>query len=139
MNKIVLLGIWLCLWTGNILAQNHQQAMESKDSPVLLGQPMRTLPAAEFEKLIADTTVQLVDVRTLGEYKAGHIAGAKNIDVQAVGFDQAIDKLDRMRPVAVYCRSGVRSKTAVAKLEQKGFKVFELEKGINSWTGKITR
>lgn len=94
------------------------------------------LSVAEFEKLLPDTTLVLIDVRTADEYKSGHIPGAKNIDVKQEHFDREIGKLDLHRPVAVYCRSGVRSTLAATKLTQKGFKVFELEKGFNSWTGK---
>lgn len=94
------------------------------------------LSTAEFGKLLSDTTILLIDVRTPDEYKSGHIPGAKNIDVKNWSFDQEIGKLDSCRPVAVYCRSGMRSTMAAVKLTQKGFKVFELEKGINSWTGE---
>ena len=41
--------------------------------------------------------------------------------------------LQKDKPVAVYCRSGNRSKKAAAILSEKGYKVFELDKGFNSW------
>ena len=50
---------------------------------------------AAFAEIIADTTVQLVDVRTPAEYAAGHIPGAVNIDVRGENFDhQAQATLD---------------------------------------------
>ena len=41
--------------------------------------------------------------------------------------------LQKDKPVAVYCRSGKRSKRAAAILSAKGYKVFDLDKGFNSW------
>lgn len=41
--------------------------------------------------------------------------------------------LQKDRPVAVYCRSGKRSKKAAAILGAKGYKVFDLDKGFNAW------
>ena len=41
--------------------------------------------------------------------------------------------LQKSKPVALYCRSGKRSKKAAAILSEKGFKVVELGKGFNAW------
>ncbi len=90
----------------------------------------------EFAALIADTTIQLVDVRTPAEYAAGHIPHAQNIDVRGEGFDRnAESQLAKDRPVAVYCRSGARSKTAARILVSMGYRVYELNKGFMSWNG----
>lgn len=90
----------------------------------------------EFKKLISDKTVQLLDVRTAEEYKQGHIPGAENVDVTSNEFVNRLRSLDIKRPVAVYCRSGARSKTAATKLAAKGFKVYELDKGFMNWDGQ---
>lgn len=136
--KSIILCVWLCLCLclAEAWAQNSG-AVQGKEAGTEQGrETWQKLSAAQFEKLLSDTTIQLIDVRTPGEYKSGHIPGAKNIDVKDAGFDREIGKLVPGRPVAVYCRSGVRSTMAATRLTQKGFKVFELEKGINSWTGK---
>ena len=41
--------------------------------------------------------------------------------------------LQKDKPVALYCRSGKRSKKAAAILSEKGYKVYELDKGFNAW------
>jgi rhodanese-related sulfurtransferase len=89
----------------------------------------------EFGKIISDSTVQLVDVRTAEEFAAGNIAGSVNIDVNGDDFaGEALKRLDRKRTVAVYCRSGRRSRTAAELLIKKGFqKVYNLDKGILNW------
>jgi len=91
----------------------------------------------KFALTIADAEVQLVDVRTPGEFAEGHIPGAMNIDVNSDDFDTRSDELlDKERDVAIYCRSGARSKTAARRLVAKGFKVYELDKGFIRWDGR---
>ena len=109
------LGLWAC--TGN------------KDIKY------KNLSSAQFEELIKSPNVQLVDVRTLAEHMEGHIPGSININVKdKAGFPAAVDELlDKSREVAVYCRSGRRSRTAADLLVKKGFKVYNLDKGILNW------
>ena len=91
---------------------------------------------AEFEKFIQeDKSVQLVDVRRSDEFEAGHIENALLINVldSLTFMDKANAMLDKSRPVAVYCRSGKRSKDAARKLSRKGYKVFDLDSGYLGW------
>ena len=88
----------------------------------------------EFQKVIADTTVQVVDARTADEYAEGHIARATNIDVLQADFAEKAAALDVKRTVAVYCRSGRRSKKAARILADKGYRVVELDKGFIGWS-----
>ena len=72
-----------------------------------------TLPVDEFSALIDDQQVQRLDVRTLGEFSEGHIPGALNINVLDEAFAAMADSvLQKTEPVALYCRSGKRSKKA---------------------------
>ena len=97
----------------------------------------KDLAVSEFESMLAkDQTAQLVDVRTPEEFDEGHIGGAANIDWKADGFaDKATTSLAKDRPVMLYCRSGRRSAEATAALEGLGFKAYNLEGGIQAWTG----
>lgn len=89
----------------------------------------------EFEAAISDTTVQVLDVRTAEEYMEGHIARSINIDVKTDTFEVGANtRLDKSHTVALYCRSGRRSKKAAEILSNNGFKVIELNEGITSWT-----
>ena len=87
----------------------------------------------DFDALIQDEGMQRLDVRTLAEYSEGHIAKTINIKKKNTKTKMAETKKQKDRPVAVYCRSGKRSKKAAAILSKKGYKVFELDKGFNSW------
>ena len=93
----------------------------------------------EFKTEISKSCVQLVDVRTAKEYLEGHIPGAQNIDVNAPDFEEKIKVLDKKENVAIYCRSGRRSKMAANKLTAAGFKVIELNTGFLSWDGEVEK
>ena len=98
-----------------------------------------SVKADEFAHEIAKPNVQLVDVRTADEYAEGHIPNAVNIDVLEPAFAERIATLDKERTVALYCRSGRRSKAAAEKVTKMGYKVVELDGGILSWRGKLVR
>ncbi len=93
------------------------------------------LNAAEFESILSkDKTVQLVDVRTPEEYAAGHIEGARLIDFYDTDFAARIGKLDKSKPVMVYCAAGGRSASAAEQLNKMGFKkVYDLTGGMRAW------
>jgi len=75
----------------------------------------------------------VLDVRTPGEFSRGAIPGAINLDIYASNFSEELDKLDKNKTYLVYCRSGNRSKTALALMKQLGFGyVYELDEGIIS-------
>ena len=94
----------------------------------------KTVPVKEFDSLIEDASVQRLDVRTMAEYSEGHIPGTININVLDDSFAVMADStLQKDKPVALYCRSGKRSKKAAAILSEKGYKVYELDKGFNAW------
>ena len=98
-------------------------------------QSFKSVDVAEFEKAVADATYTVLDVRTVEEYAEGHIPGTNfNIDVLKGQFtSQALKLLPKDKPVALYCRSGNRSKTAARILAENGYKVLELATGIRGW------
>jgi rhodanese-related sulfurtransferase len=93
-----------------------------------------------FADSIDNPGVQLVDVRTPDEYAAGHIEGSVNIDVLTGHFGEtAATMLDKAYTVAVYCRSGNRSKNAAQVLSMMGYNVVELNGGYNEWVNIMTK
>ena len=88
----------------------------------------------EFQTLIADQSVQLLDVRSQEEFDEGHIARAILVDVNDTAFvEKAMAVLDPQRQVAVYCRSGRRSARAASLLAAQGMKVTNLDGGVIAW------
>ena len=93
-----------------------------------------------FADSIDNPGVQLVDVRTPDEYAAGNIPGCVNIDVLTGKFGETASALlDRAYTVAVYCRSGNRSKNAAQVLSMMGYNVVELNGGYNEWVNIMTK
>ena len=93
-----------------------------------------SVTASVFADSIDNPGVQLVDVRTPDEFAAGNIPGSVNIDVLTGHFGEtAATMLDKAYTVAVYCRSGNRSKNAAKTLSMMGYNVVELDGGYNDW------
>lgn len=88
-----------------------------------------------FKEIIGLGKVQLVDVRTPEEFLAGHIDKAKNINFNDPNFKQTVaSSLNKNKPVAIYCRSGRRSASALIILKEMGFKdIYDLEGGFLNW------
>ena len=90
--------------------------------------------AAEIIDTYEGDGFTLIDVRTPGEYAAGFIEGAINIDFYEPSFASEIGALDRDERYFVYCRSGNRSASTMDLMEQLGFTdVHHLDGGINDW------
>jgi thioredoxin len=103
---------------------------------IALPAQIRTVSIEEFEKqLYATKAEQLIDVRTPQEFAKYRIESAKNFDFKSPDFKKEIEKLDKEKPVLVYCLAGVRSKACLETFREAGFKtVYELEGGLNAWS-----
>lgn len=98
---------------------------------------IKVVTPEEMKSLLEQKDVQLVDVRTEAERKDGFIEHSQNIDFNSPTFDEDILKLDKSRPVVLYCKSGGRSAKCAEKLKAAGFiKIFDLEGGITKWKFK---
>ena len=98
------------------------------------GTPVTNLSVDDFGAKAGDPAVFLVDVRTPEEYAEGHLPGAANIDWQAAGFmDLFSAACPAETPVAVYCRTGIRSAEAAKKLSKAGYTVTNLLGGFQAW------
>ena len=75
---------------------------------------------------------QLVDIRKKEVYDEGHINGARNIPI--VQLTRNYNRLRLDQPVYLICNNGKMSRRASAVLTSKGFKVYSLEGGLESWS-----
>lgn len=90
-----------------------------------------------YKQQIQAEDVQPVDVHSPQEFRAGHVAGAENVDFLAEGFLPKFEKFDKTKTLYLYCRSGNRSSKAAAKLSEKGFlHTVELKGGYKAWTAE---
>lgn len=79
----------------------------------------------------------LLDVRTHGEYSAGHIPNAIVIPNETIGTQEIPQLPDKNQLIMVYCRSGNRSKQASEKLVKLGYTNIVEFGGIIDWLGQI--
>lgn len=95
---------------------------------------VKLVTAEEMQSILELEDIQLVDVRTPFEHDEIRIANSQNIDFMSPTFDEDITKLDKSKPVILYCKSGRRSAKCAKKLKEAGFnKIYDLEGGISKW------
>lgn len=127
--KKVILAIGLLsggvFFSNTVLAQGIEQS----------AQTIKRVTKTEFKDYLdKHDKVQLIDVRTPGEFGGGTIDGAKNIDFNNPNFKSEIAKLDKDVPTLIFCRSGGRSAKALQIFKAEGFDyVLELEGGYLNW------
>lgn len=98
---------------------------------------IKVISPEEMQTLLELDDIQIVDVRTPEEYKDGFIDNSQNIDFNSPTFDDDITKLDKTKPVILYCKSGGRSAKCTEKLKDAGFvKIYDLDGGITQWKFK---
>ncbi len=85
----------------------------------------------ELENDLSEKTI--LDVRTPGEYRTGHISNAKNIPLDKIAAYAGPAEI----PVYVICQSGMRSKRAAGILKRKGYTAINVRGGMSQWTGTI--
>jgi len=86
------------------------------------------------QQLVADRKVVVLDLRTPEEYRAGHIAGATNVDYLAAGFEQRLNALEKTQPYLVHCAAGGRSTRALPLLREQHFRsIYHLDGGLKAW------
>ena len=99
-------------------------------------QTKTSLTADEFEKEITTKeNIQILDVRTPGEFFSGHIKNALQADWNDMKeFERRLAFIDKNKPVYVYCLAGSRSAAAADKMRKSGYtNVYQLTGGTNAW------
>ncbi len=91
------------------------------------------LPLDQLEERLADTDLQVLDVRERSEWEAGHIPGSEFKpwhDIEGVP-----EGLDALRPVAVVCGSGERAATGASLVQRHGVEdvVHVVDGGVPKW------
>ncbi|MBN2161152.1 MAG: rhodanese-like domain-containing protein [Spirochaetes bacterium] len=99
---------------------------------------IRQISPDEAEKLIranaGSRDFVILDIRTPGEYRDGHIPGAALLDYYSLSFRSSLEALDKNRTYFVYCRSDNRTGRALKIMGDLGFtRVYELRGGIQAW------
>jgi rhodanese-related sulfurtransferase len=78
----------------------------------------------------------LLDVRSIDEYRSGHLTGAKNLSIADLPAKIESLAAHKTQPTIVYCESGMRSSRACGLLRKAGFEqLHNLSGGISAWRG----
>jgi len=93
----------------------------------------------DWNKLISNRSVTLIDVRKPFEYKVGTFKGSINPKIDSFRkFPKYLGKLKKDNNVAMFCTGGIRCEKASNFLKQRGFKnVFQLKGGIINYLNKV--
>jgi len=83
------------------------------------------------ERLSKHDRLQLVDVRSPGEYSSGHVPGAMNVPMDEVAA--RIDDLENTSPVVLICHSGERSEMSCETIEPHHGDLYVLHGGTEAW------
>jgi len=127
--------IFWCLLTGYLCVASGCGGADSAPGKSAEPKNFKNIGVAEFDKHRAEKNAVVLDVRTPGEFAAGHIADATNLDWNAPDFEEKVAKLDKSKTYLVHCATGRRSALACDKMGSRlGFThCFNLEGGIKAW------
>ncbi len=129
MSKFILLIAGFFFFTSCSDAQVENSTENGQQNSI-----NKVISAKEFKAKLSEENIQLIDVRTPEEHNAGKIGNASNIDFYSDDFQSQLEKLDKTKPVMLYCASGGRSGKAARTMESMGFKeVYDLSGGYNGW------
>ena len=86
------------------------------------------------ERMKADNSVRLIDVREDNEWEAAHAAGAAHLGKGIIERDIEAEVPDKTTELILYCGGGYRSALAADVLQRMGYtNVFSMAGGWKAW------
>jgi rhodanese-related sulfurtransferase len=77
------------------------------------------------------TALQVIDVREPYEHEAGHIEGARHLEL--IELSAQAGTLQREHPIVFYCRVGTRSDMAAQAFRASGYQAYSMRGGLARW------
>ncbi len=94
--------------------------------------PFKHLSPDGLVSLMAEGSVQIVDIRDERSFEIGRIRGALHLD--NTGVQRFVETADLDAPLVVCCYHGNSSQPAAAFMNEKGFDdVYSLDGGFSQW------
>ena len=99
------------------------------------------LTPSKWNNLIKNKNTFVLDARKPFEYEVGTFKKSINPKVNHFReFPKYLNKLDKKKPIAMFCTGGIRCEKASVYLSQKGFiNVFQLKGGILNYLKKTNK
>lgn len=88
----------------------------------------------EFKKIVEKGNAKIIDVSAAEKFAQSHIKGAVNVPLE--NLEAYMSNLDKNEEYHIVCRLGIRSTQATETLTKAGFKVHNVEGGMNEWDGE---
>jgi hydroxyacylglutathione hydrolase len=121
-DQLRLMGFDQEMWIIH-LDDNHQ-----------ISATMNSFPMMEVEELAKQSSpsIYIVDVRTLEEWRVGHLSHAHHIELNIL--ENSLHQLPKDQSIALLCRSGHRASLAASLLRKHGFlSVINIRGGMQAW------
>ncbi|MGH2960705.1 MAG: rhodanese-like domain-containing protein [Solirubrobacterales bacterium] len=96
--------------------------------------PTTSLPPERVAEMLEAGGAQLIDVRTDFEWEAGHVAGARHIEIDEVSAHS--DTIEKGEPVVFQCRGGSRSEMVASAFRESGWDAYNMEGGLQAWADR---
>lgn len=130
MKKIIYIFLYL-------LTMQQIMAQSTAFKKVLDDHITQTVPLISVDSLNKnDLPFTILDAREKTEFEISHIKNAIWVGYDSFNLSQTIKKIDKSKPVVVYCSIGYRSEKIGEQLQKKGYKVYNLYGGIFHWTNQ---
>jgi rhodanese-related sulfurtransferase len=98
---------------------------------------IQIVTAEEMQELSQLEDVQLIDFNAPVKQEETLIEDSQNIDYMSSSFEQDLEKLDKSKPVIVYCESANHITKCKEKMKEAGFvKIYDLDSTIAKWKYK---
>lgn len=143
MNKTIIIILALIIILFLLFFVSKAFASGTSETSTDVGKkkaPYRKISAQEAKKMMdSGQSLIVLDVRTPGEFAAGHIKGAINIANETIGNERPSLLPEIDATILVYCRSGARSAQASKKLLALGYtEVYDFG-GIINWPYEVVK
>lgn len=96
---------------------------------------LTNISMADFYEKYQNEHLDLIDVREVHEFQAGHAPGAKNLPLSTL--EQGYKELTSDQEYYIICQGGGRSASACQFLKAQGLAVTNVEGGMNQWPGDV--
>ncbi|NJL74275.1 MAG: rhodanese-like domain-containing protein [Saprospiraceae bacterium] len=120
-----------------VSVEDNSEAVVTPSKTEKIKPSIQVLNSQQFaQKINATEKAQVVDVRTVPEFEAGHLDQAININVNGADFATQVKKnIDPNQPIFVYCQVGGRSARAAKILADLGYtQIYDLAGGYQAWS-----
>jgi rhodanese-related sulfurtransferase len=129
-NTTIMQKFLLLLTTVILLTSCNTEAQTGNHGAI-----NKVVTVDEFNKLLEQDNIQVIDVRTPEECSIGKIGGAENINIYDDNFKAKLKELDPSKTTLVYCAKGGRSANAAKMMDELNFEeVYDLKGGYSAWS-----